>query len=185
MLNIEASKKINDFLGNKIDSEEFESWVYGYSTLENQLGTDLYLEFISMDFHSKETKYSIKKLLADSIDYASIHRLEILEILKSMLQKKGNACDLISILYHYADIGYYFLAQNDLIANYGEQGKSVLISLDKAEVVDYWDIIKMQDSSFDLWLQELIFKIENDKIEFLNERRIGDYSQISFLYKEK
>ena len=61
------------------------------------------------------------------------------------------------------------MAQNDLIANYGEQGKSVLISFDKVEVVDYWDIIKKQDSSFDLWLKELIFKIENDKIEFLNE----------------
>ena len=172
MLNIEASKKINDFLGNKIDSKEFESWVYEYSTLENQLGADLYLEFVSMDFYSKETKHSIKKLLDGSIDYASIHRLEILEILKSMLLKNGDACDLISKLYHYADIGYYFLAQNDLIANYGEQGKSVLISFDKVEVVDYWDIIKKQDSSFDLWLKELIFKIENDKIEFLNEKHI-------------
>ena len=185
MLDLEISEKINDLISGLLDSREFEAWLYSDSSLENQLGTDLYIELISIDYSKSESKYVIQKLTDGQIDFASIHRLEILDILKSMLVKKGDASDLISKLYHYADIGYYFLAQNDLIANYGEQGKSVLISFDKAEVVDYWDIIKKQDSSFDLWLQELIFKIENDKIEFLNERHIGDYGQISYIYKEK
>ena len=102
-----------------------------------------------------------------------------------MLQNEGNASDSIAKLFHYADLGYYFLAQSDIIANYGEQGKSILIRFDNAEPVNYWDTITKEDPSFDIWLQELIAKIENNEIEFLNKRNTGRYGQISFLYNEK
>jgi len=185
MLDVETSKKITDYINNRVDSKEFETWLYEDSSLESKMGIELYLEFVSIDYSEKDSKYKIQKLIDGQIDFASIHKLEILETLKLLAQQKGNARELFLRLNYYASIGYYFLSQNDLIANFGEQGKSIILSFEKVEPTDYWNIIRKQDFSFFEWVEGLIMKLEKNKIVFTNERHVGDYGQISYKYEEK
>lgn len=159
MLNIEFSTKIDSFFNDKVSVSDFECWIHENYSLEQELGETLYLDLISLNYKNQNIKYQLKELIGHLINYESLHKIQILEILNNLKNHEGNAKSHIHQLYQYAIIGNDFLAETTVIANYDEQGKSILYFFYKKEESQYWDIIHKFDNTFFNWVEKTILTL--------------------------
>ncbi|MEZ4986335.1 MAG: hypothetical protein R2795_15070 [Saprospiraceae bacterium] len=183
MLDKESSRSFNAYLLGEIRPNEFEDWLYSYPLLEEQLGVDLYLDLISIDFTVQSSKKQVKDLFGSQINYAAIHQEQILNTIGRLKAREGSPLELIAVLYKYAEMGYFFLADNDLVANFGEMGKSISSALHKLDEKQQWERIQTLHKSFLFWIAEIEQDIKQERIRFTGKSNIGFYGQEYFIWE--
>lgn len=153
-MDVHSEKVIVDFLKAKLTAKDFEAFVYSSAELEAQLGADIYLELISINYNSKHCRKEVENLMHPLFKYGEMHTLEILTCIDALLLGEMKILEGIGKLYNWAWEGYTFLAASDIVANYGDQGKSIILMLDdtddeqeirrKAEKYqpDFWDFLR-------------------------------------------
>jgi hypothetical protein len=186
-MKIETSRILSDFFENKDSSaSEFEQWVYSNSELETEIGEHIYSELISLDFKDNSIRIQVKELVDSIIDYAQLHRNEIMAILDKLISQKSNPLDEIRKLFQWAEKGYTFLASTDIIGNFGEQGKSVVHSINNEMSNEtQWNKLIEIDSNFINELRSLKERIENNQIVFTGEKEDIKFYGEQFKYIEK
>jgi len=187
LMRLETTKILSSFFEDKNKSiSEFEEWLYTNPQLENELGDDIYTDLISLDFNDNSIRTYVKELVDPILDYAQLHRKEILETLGGLINKSSKPLEGIKDLFNWAEKGYMFLATNETIANLGEQGKSIVHSIDNdMDKETQWNKLLMNDVNF---IDEMILikeKIERNSIIFTGKKESGNLFGDQFNYTEK
>lgn len=104
-------------LENEISIKEFEHWLYDSEWLEKELGEDIYLDWISIDYNSKAAKHEIRILLTSNIGIERFETLKMIRLLNVLIERKGREIDALIELYDLYCGGYHFL--QELGINYG------------------------------------------------------------------
>ncbi|WP_340154112.1 hypothetical protein [uncultured Marivirga sp.] len=185
-MQLEISKIIADFIENRISAKEFESWVYSNQHLEDELGMELYTELISINFKDSSARIAVKKLLDSEIDYRTLHRTQLIQLIEEIEFKKKDLLDGISELYEWADKGYAFLGRINSVGNFGEQGKSVVLIVDKElSNEEKWNVILRDDPHFLTDLKTIRLKIEQNEILITGEIETVKFLGRQYKYLEK
>lgn len=186
MLPIDCSKIIVDFIQGDISVHEFEQWIYSNEELEENLSNEKYSELISLNFADKGIRYSVDALLDDLIDYGSLHKEQILKILEDWINHTQNPIDILTKLYNFAEQGYYFLSENDLIGNFGEQGKSVIHIMDRTlSEQEQRKIIEGSYGGFTNFINQIKSKLKEGKIVLTGKKKKVEFYGTIYLYVEK
>jgi len=77
---IKSSIYFIDFFTNTLDTKVFEQWVYANKQIANDIPDSIYTDLICIDFSSKDVHCEINKLVEPFIDYAGVHKAEILPV---------------------------------------------------------------------------------------------------------
>lgn len=186
-MQIETAKIFTSFFENRTSSvSEFEQWVYSNSDLEKDLGTDIYTDLISLNYNDKSIRVYVKKLIDPVVDYANLHKNEILKLVQELMSKSIAPLSGIRELYSWTDKGYRFLGYIDAVGNFGEQGKSIVHWLDdNMEKEHQWTKMLERHSTFINELVLLKEKIENNQIILTGEKTVVKYYGEQFKYVEK
>lgn len=186
-MRIETAKLLTSFIENKDCSiSEFEQWVYTNSELEKELGTDNYTDLISLNFNDDSIRLNVKEIVDPILNYAELHKTEILELIQELIIKSRKPLDGIRQLNKWAEKGYLFLGSIESIGNFGEQGKSIVYSLnDEMDKESQWNKLQKVDSYFINDLTMIKEKIETNRIIFTGEREVIKYYGEQFKYEEK
>jgi hypothetical protein len=115
-----------NYLDSKLSSHDFETYLYSSETLESELGNELYLELISINYKHTDCRSAVSKLISPLLNYGEMHKAMIINTINGILSKKVNILNGISELSHWCWKGYTFLGKIDIIANIGEAGRSVI-----------------------------------------------------------
>ena len=184
MLSIQHSRFILDFLDKKTCVTTFEKWVYSEIGLESELSSECYLACISLNFKSPQIYHDVLTLLDQHIDYGSVHKEDIIAILNRMLAQQEPLSDLLHLIYKYCELGYEFLAANIIIANFGEQGKSIVHKIHGKPTIEQYDIALLVDPEFLNWLEVKRNKIISGKYIFTGKKvRVNSWA-VYFEYTE-
>lgn len=185
-MRIETAKILTDFIENKSSSiSDFEQWVYSNASLEDELGADVYTDLISLNFKDGSIRVRIKELVDPILDYAYIHKNEILTIVEELILKATEPLSGIGKLYRLAEKGYIFLGSIDVIGNFGEQGKSIVHSIDNEMDKDsQWNRLIEIEPNFINDITELKEKLETNRIVLTGEKEVVNYYGEQFKYEE-
>jgi hypothetical protein len=186
-MKIETSRILSDFFENKGSSTSaFEQWVYSNPDLETEIGEDIYSELISLDFKDNSIRIQVKELVDPIIDYAQLHHNEITRILDKLISQTSKPLDEIRKLFQWVEKGYTFLASVDIIGNFGEQGKSVVHSINNEMSNEtQWNKLIEIDSNFINELRSIKERIENKEIVLTGEKEDVKFYGEQFKYIEK
>lgn len=99
------------------DISQLESWIYDTDEIEKTIGSDLYLEIISIDFNKKDSKHEVGEKLRPFVDFQRIEKKNIMDILEGCLIFAERQGVLLGKLYELYCNGYYFLF--DLAIGFG------------------------------------------------------------------
>ena len=187
LMRIETAKLLTSFIENKDCSiSEFEQWVYTNSELEKELGTDNYTDLISLNFNDDSIRLNVKEIVDPILNYAELHKTEILELIQELIIKSRKPLDGIRQLNKWAEKGYLFRGSIEWIGNFGEQGKWIVYSLsDEMDKESQWNKLQKVDSYFINDLTMIKEKIETNRIIFTGEREVIKYYGEQFKYEEK
>jgi len=125
-----------DYLDSKISSIDFERYLYSTQTLESELGEEIYLELISINYKQRDSRSAVSNLISPFLNYGEIHKSMIINTIDNILSKKVNILDGISELNGWPWKGYTFLGEIEIIASIGEAGKSVIHIIDDTDTED-------------------------------------------------
>jgi hypothetical protein len=186
MLTLTTSEVIDAYLRQIMNQSEFADWLYRSKELEEKLPAEIYLELINLDYSEKENRYDVKKLIDPFINYAELHKKQIIELLNNILNHHGSPSSILWDLYGLAMKGYWFLGDNHAVGNLNEMGKSILWLLDarlpNSSDKERWELIENVDKELFESAKEIISKLESTKIRLLGTKTIGNYNQESFNY---
>ena len=122
--------KLYEFITEPVTPlRDFESWVYKTPQLEAILGEANYLKLISINYSDKAARQQVVQIVDEAVNYASIHRQEILATIRLLINKECSVMADIQKLHRYTSIGYLFIGEVDLIAEFNDQGRSILLQL--------------------------------------------------------
>jgi len=185
-MKIETAKILIAFIENRSSLiSDFEQWVYSNSSLEEELGSEIYTDLISLNFKDNSIRVRVKELVDPIIDYADIHKDEILTIVEELIFQIIKPSKGISQLYTLAEKGYIFLGAIDVIGNFGEQGKSIVHSIDnEMDKESEWDILLKIEPNFINDLTQLKEKLETNRIVLTGEKEVVKYYGEQFKYEE-
>ncbi|WP_282055404.1 hypothetical protein [Maribacter luteus] len=184
-MKIETTKILSSFIFKHIDSKEFEEWIYSNENLEDELGNELYLELVSINFKDKDAYSKVIDLLEDRINLGSLHKSEIIELINQIDKKTIHPLKGISKLHRLAELGYLFLGRIDLIGNFGEQGKSLVHILDASmDKESQWSKLNQIDSNFIVDLKVIKNKLENGSIKLTGESETYQFIGKQYKFKE-
>ena len=120
----------------------FEDWLYNNSELEDQIGSQAYLELISINFKSKHSRHELEKVIEENNLISKLHSTIILNTLESLKLKIVNPREGFFELDFWTDKGYTFLCNIEAMINFGEQGKSILyVFQEEDSISETWDKI--------------------------------------------
>lgn len=106
--------------------------------------------------------------------------------MKKSSSKKKIWLDGISELYEWADKGYAFLGRINSVGNFGEQGKSVILIVDKdLSNEEKWNVILRDDPHFLTDLKTIRMKIEQNEILITGEIETVKFLGRQYKYLEK
>lgn len=182
----ETAKILTTFFENRNSSiSDFENWVYSNSSLEDDLGSGVFTDLISLNFNDLSIRVKVKELVDPIIDYADLHKNEILTVIEELISKSIEPLNGIKKLYALAEKGYVFLGSIDVIGNFGEQGKSIVHSIDKEmDKESQWNKILIIEPNLLHELTQLKEKIETNKIVLTGEKEVLKYYGEQFKYIE-
>ena len=89
--------------------EIFETWLYENSQLESIIGNKLYFELLNINYREKYAFLEAEKLILPYIDFGRSETKRIKDLLKSLIDEKGDIYSIMSHLYDDYCKGYYFL----------------------------------------------------------------------------
>ena len=185
MLSIESSLTFDEYLRDKRTINELEKWIYSNGQLENELPGDIYIDLISLNYSDKDIKYKIAQTIEANIDYSSLHKKRIINLIDLLLNNEGDVEELLKEIYSLVVLGYHFLGKIDTIGNLGEQGKSILIIISRLTEKEKWDKLLSAEPVFFDDINEIKMKLLNGDIEITGEYDNDLYGQRYFIYNEK
>ena len=107
-----------DTILEKVNLEDFESWVYSDKELELLLSEDEYLELISFNYKKNGSKYELVNLLSKKyVDLGEYEKWKMLNLLYAAKNRDERLPDILRQFYNLYCRGYNFL--NDLGLGYG------------------------------------------------------------------
>lgn len=96
----ETAKILTTFFENRNSSiSDFENWVYSNSSLEDDLGSGVFTDLISLNFNDLSIRVKVKELVDPIIDYADLHKNEILTVIEELISKSIEPLNGIKKLY--------------------------------------------------------------------------------------
>lgn len=184
-MKIETAKILSEFICDKLQSCEFEQWVYSNSELEFELNEEIYSELISLNFNNKSIRITVKNLVEPFINYGILHKNLVIELIEKMTTKSIDPIKGIAELYSWANKGYHFVGSIELIGNYGEQGKSIIYSIDEIMTIESkWNKIIEVEPNFMGDLLSLRDKLKYGKIILTGEKEVIQFYGEQFKYEE-
>ena len=96
-------------LAGKTPIDEFESWVYNSTELEEYLGSDEYMDFILFDYKQKGARYEIEHLIYKHIDKSEFEAWKVKILLFDALNRTGDYTLAIRLFYDLYCHGYGFM----------------------------------------------------------------------------
>ncbi|MEZ5045141.1 MAG: hypothetical protein R2828_34925 [Saprospiraceae bacterium] len=185
-MKIETAKILSTFLENRSSSiSDFENWVYSNSSLEDELGSDIFAELISLNFNDGSIRVKVKELVDPIIDYADLHKNEILTVIEELISKSAEPLNGIKKLYVLVEKGYVFLGSIDVIGNFGEQWKSIVHPIDKEmDKESQWNKMLIIEPNLLHELTQLKEKIETNKIVLTGKKEVMKHYGEQFKYIE-
>lgn len=167
----ETSNKLAAFLDGEIDSNSFQNWLFEPTT-ESKLDTELFIELIQIDYTSKNSKHNVKTLIRDFKLLGKLHYESINNIIDKLLKEQCNPLKEIEKLNKWADKGYTFLGQIDIIGNYGEQGKSIVYEIQiQMNPEKQFQLLNAKHPKFKTELKLLKEKLENGRINITGKSK--------------
>lgn len=117
-------------MNGELAALDFEKWLYDHPDLEQYIGNDLYLEFISFNFKT-DSKYNLFKILEKIVSLGEYETYKLLTRLDDTLTSPSNLPELIEFFYDQYCDGYYFLQTIALgyalpIINHRETGSDIV-----------------------------------------------------------
>jgi hypothetical protein len=91
------------------DISELENWIYSTDEIEKKIGSDFYLEIISIDFNKRDSKHEVGEKLRPYVDFQRLEKKNIVDILEGCLTFGERQGVLLGKLYDLYCSGYYFL----------------------------------------------------------------------------
>ena len=166
-----TSNTILDFIERKLDPESFQNWLFE-SNSESDIGEELYSELIQIDYSSNHSRIDVNKLVEERFLTNKLHYNYLVELLNQILIEESNPLEGIETLNGWAEKGYTFLGQIELIGNYGEQGKSIVYDL-SADMPnnDQYRILNSKFPQFKVELAEQKEKLDSGKIHLNGKSR--------------
>ena len=178
-----------DFIEKRTEIKEFENWIYETQSLEEELPAEIYTELISLDYKDMSIRNTITELVSPLLDFGNAHKQQLIELISEILNKTIDPIDGISKL-HYDWLdgkGYLFLCKNITIANFGEQGKSILSRTDykdELSLEEKWRIIELDDPSFIEEVRNIKKELEEGKIKLTGKFKDVRFYGRKFEYEE-
>ena len=185
MLSIESSLTFDEYLRDKRTVNDLEKWIYSNGQLENELPADIYSDLISLNYSDKDVKNKITQTIETHIDYSSVHKKRIIDLVDLLLNKEGDVERLLYEIYSLAELGYHFIGRIDTIGNLGEQGKSILHIISKLTEQEKWDKLLLIEPAFLNDIREMKSKLLNGDIEITGQYDTGSYGQRYFGFTER
>ncbi|UXX77889.1 hypothetical protein N7E81_10970 [Reichenbachiella carrageenanivorans] len=178
------------FIEKKTKIQDFEKWIYESESLEEELPDETYTELISLDFNDKSIRKIVTELVFPLLDVGNAHKQQLIELISEILDKKIDPIAGISELhYNWLDEkGYLFLSNNTTIANFGEQGKSIVSRTDfsnELTIDEKWKLVKSDDTSFIDYLVKTKTKLEDGRIRLTGNFKEVKFYGLQFEYEEK
>lgn len=184
-MDLRISKILSDYLNGKIKNLDFEKWIYSEGSLENQLGEELYIEVVSLDFKDKSIRHNIEKLVDSKIDYGNLHKQEIIELIDNTLGKRIPLMNSLYSFYDWLTKGYNFFGEINVIGNFGEQGKSIAHIIDESMSENKkWGKLLYEEPEFLPHIIEIKDKLITGKIILTGERKISQIIKNQYNYTE-
>lgn len=184
-LSLEPSLTFDEYLQDQKTVNELEKWIYSNGQLENELPGDVYLDLISLNYSDKDIKNKIAQTIEAYIDYSSVHKKRIIDLIDMLLNKQGDIEQLLKEIYSLAELGYHFLGRVDAIGNLGEQGKSIFLIISKLTGREKWDKLLSAEPTFFNDIRAIKMMLLNGDIEITGQYEKGFYGQRYFIYNEK
>jgi hypothetical protein len=164
---------------------DLEKWIYSNGNLENELPGELYSDLISLNYADKDIKNKIALTIDEHINYSSVHKKRIIDLIDLLISKEGDIEKLLYEIYSLAELGYYFLGRVGVIGNLGEQGKSILTSIPShLTEQEKWDKFLLSEPTFLNDLKQIKNKLVNQEIRITGQHGIGYYGQRYFIFTE-
>lgn len=135
-MNTNTRQLFLNYLDSKLSTNDFETYLYSSETLESELGNELYLELISINYKHTACRSAVDKLISPFLNYEEMHKSMIINTIDNILSKKVNILDGISELNAWCWKGYTFLGEIEIIASIGEAGRSVIQIIDDSDTED-------------------------------------------------
>lgn len=184
-MKIETAKILSEFIEQIIDTVEFEKWLYTNEDLEIELGEELYLHLISINFKDLSARIEVEKLLECKIDYGQLHTSALINLLHQFESRQVDLIGGLYKLYEWATLGYVFLGKIDVIGNLGEQGKSIVHLVDSSMSEEMkWQKLNEIDSNFLSELRGIRYKLQNGLIKLNGQKQILPFIGQQYEYEE-
>jgi len=106
-----------DYLDDASKLADLENFVYSNEWIREVLGEDDYLDLISINFHARDVRFQLGKILIKHVGWAEHQKEILLSDLKAILADSERTPQILGGLYDKYCDGYYFL--NDLGLGYG------------------------------------------------------------------
>lgn len=135
-MNTNTRQLFLNYLDSKLSSSDFETYLYSTKSLESELGNELYLELISINYKHTDCRSAVNKLISPFLNYGEMHKAMIINTINGILSKKVNILNGISELSHWCWKGYSFLGEIDIIADIGDAGRSVIHIIEDSDSED-------------------------------------------------
>ncbi len=104
----EIEAKYFDLIDKNISLKEFENWVYKSDFLEKELGYELYIKLISLNYENNICNHDIEEMLKEKVDYGKYQINKIIKLLDSVIEKNGLESNSFKVFYELYCDGYYF-----------------------------------------------------------------------------
>ena len=185
MLSLESSLTFDEYLQDKRTVNDLEKWIYSNGQLENELPGDIYSDLITLNYSDKDIKNKIAQTIEAHIDYSSVHKKRIIDLIDLLLNKQGDIEKVLKEIYSLAELGYHFLGRVDAIGNLGEQGKSIFLIISTLSEKEKWDKLLSAEPTFFNDIRAIKRKLLNGDIEITGQYDNSFYGQRYFRFNEK
>ena len=184
-MNTATQQLFLDYLDSKLSSSDFETYLYSSDTLESELGNELYLELISINYKHKDCRSAVSNLISPLLNYGEIHKSMIINTINDISSKKVNILNGIGELNTWCWKGYTFLGEMEIIASIGEAGKSVIHIIEDSDTEDE---IRKKIEGYEPNLTPFLENIKTrllDETIVLTEKKVQHHQSGTFFEFEK
>ncbi len=183
MIDLATQITFLNFIEFKIPAEEFETYLYTSQSLEKELGGNLYSDIMTINYNGKDCRKELNEKIQSIFDYTEIHKTQIIEVIDAILSKQSIIAGLEK-LHSWAWKGYSFLGHVDVIGNFGEQGKSIILRIEGEDTEEeIFEKVKLYQPDLEECLLDIKIRMQKGQIVLTGEMKQGIYSQY-FGYRE-
>ena len=154
------------FIGER-SLTELESWIYSKAELESFIGSENYLELISLDFTKNSTKLDAEKIFRNSVKDADYLNWSLSQLMTKIIARPSDVHVHIEMTYELYCRGYDFLRQLGL--TYGLELASPYPHLENWKGLTSLELKNLVDSFYPNIAedaQKVIDCLQDNKIEF-------------------